>query len=95
LSQFTPENFRIMIGQRIALNHLIPRALATLEADPLSSGDFGPGDLLRAVLERPEPSYWQSHPDQMRQLREIIQGIEGTDDEDVLAAIDVFTSAHA
>lgn len=71
LSQFTPENFRIMIGQRIALNQLVPRAIATLEANPLAEGDFGPGDLLRTVLIRPEPSYWQSHPDRPPALRSL------------------------
>lgn len=44
------EDLRILIGQGIGLRHVLPRALKLLEADPLSKGDFYPGDLLVATL---------------------------------------------
>jgi hypothetical protein len=50
LDEFTTEDLRIMIGQNIGLPHLLPRAVAVLEADPLAEGDYHPGDLLNAVL---------------------------------------------
>lgn len=50
LDQFVAEDLRIMIGQQIGLQYLLPRAIALLSADPLTEGDFYPGDLLKVVL---------------------------------------------
>lgn len=50
LRDFTVEDLRIMIGQKISLVALLPLALDVLEANPLSSGDFYPGDLLSSVV---------------------------------------------
>ena len=50
VDEFTVEDLRIMIGQNIGLAHLLPRAVAILEADPLAKGDWYAGDLLCAVL---------------------------------------------
>ena len=82
-----------MIGQVIALDHLIPRALAILERNPLAEGDYYPGDLLANVLETPEPSYWRQHPEQAQRLRSLIDGVH-IDDDDLLAALDAFRSSQ-
>ena len=50
LAEFTHEDLRIMIGQSIGLDHLLPKALDILDKDPLAAGDFYDGDLLRAIL---------------------------------------------
>lgn len=50
IDELTTEDLRILIGQRIGLPHLLPRALTILESEPLAEGDFYPGDLLNAVL---------------------------------------------
>jgi len=50
ISQFTNEDLRICIGQEIGLPWLMPRALSTLEHDPLTAGDFYEGDLLLVVV---------------------------------------------
>jgi hypothetical protein len=62
LDQFTVENLRIMIGQQIDLEYLLPLALEHLRADPLAEGAYYPGDLLSAVL-RAGREIWQHHPD--------------------------------
>lgn len=49
---FTAEDFRIMIGQQISLEILMPKAIEMLAQDPLVSGDFYSGDLLLAVLSK-------------------------------------------
>jgi len=82
-----------MIGQRIALDHLVPRAIEILEVDPLAEGDFYPGDLLAAVLREPDRSYWQLHPDQAKRLDDVIKEI-ATDDQHLQAAISTFLSAQ-
>ena len=61
LREFSVEDLRIMIGQRIGLRWLIPLALEVLEAEPLAEGDFYPGDLLAAVLGV-GPDLWSSEP---------------------------------
>ncbi len=49
INEFTTEDFRIMIGQNMALEILMPGAIAILERDPLAEGNFYPGDLLKNV----------------------------------------------
>jgi hypothetical protein len=51
LDSLDVEDLRILIGQEIGLDHLMPLALRTLETDPLAEGDFYPGDLLAAVRD--------------------------------------------
>ena len=50
IGDFTVENLRIMIGQNIGLDHLIPMTMQVLRRDPLASGDFFEGDLLQSVI---------------------------------------------
>src|SRR6476620_11148465 len=40
LLDFTAEDLRIMIGQNISLELLVPLAIERLELDPLAEGDF-------------------------------------------------------
>lgn len=70
LRELTTENLRMLIGQQIGLEHLVPLALDRLAADPLAEGDFYPGDLLKSVV-RVEPAYWQTHPEQRRALEQV------------------------
>lgn len=65
LRSFTVENLRIMIGQSIGLDHLVPLALERLQENPLAEGDFYPGDLLVALLGA-DAKFWLAHP-QMRE----------------------------
>lgn len=104
--QFTVEDLRIMIGQNIGLKHLIPVALGHLERDPLSEGDFYPGDLLKAVLAA-EAAYFTSEPDLVRRLLNICakaedliravskQDAESPEDNHVFTATMLFRSNHA
>ena len=47
------EDLRMLIGQAIGLDFLLPAALAILEKDPLAEGDFFAGDLLIALVRNP------------------------------------------
>src|SRR3954470_19870699 len=60
LKEYRLEDLRLMIGQRIGLPSLVPRALDRLEVDPLASGDFYPGDLLSSVARLPD-AFWMTH----------------------------------
>src|SRR6478672_1657976 len=48
LKQYRLEDLRLMIGQQVGVDYLVPRALDHLEPHPLASGDFYPGDVLAA-----------------------------------------------
>ena len=70
LDEFTVEDLRIMVGQKLALAHLVPRALNVLEDDPLTEGDSYPGDLLVSVV-RAEP-FVASSPGLLRRLLGVV-----------------------
>ena len=61
LRDLTVENLRILIGQHISLEYTVPLALEHLSKDPLVSGDFYPGDLLKAV-QGIKDDFWTQHP---------------------------------
>ena len=50
VANFTTEDLRIMIGQEIGLDYLIPLAIETLTENLWAEGDFFEGDLLKNVL---------------------------------------------
>jgi len=62
LCNFAVEDLRLMIGQKISLEYLMPMALDQLEADPWVSGNFYDGDLLVFVLKLGRET-WSVHPD--------------------------------
>lgn len=72
LQEFGPEDLRIMIGQQIGLEYLVPLALEQLTANPWISGDCYEGDLLASVLRLPY-SYWQQHPEQEQCFRAAVE----------------------
>lgn len=69
------EDLRLLIGQRVGLDVLIPRALDRLEHQPLLEGDYYPGDVLVAVLGVPS-EYWSDHRAQLNRVDSIVTTIE-------------------
>ena len=53
----------------------MPIAIEILERDPLTQGDFYPGDLLGNVL-RVDPSFWDEHPDYRRRVESLLKDAE-------------------
>jgi hypothetical protein len=70
VEDFTVEDLRIMIGQAIGLDALVPIALSTVEDNPLAAGDYYEGDLLVSLVGIPN-AYWADHPDDWFRLRDI------------------------
>jgi hypothetical protein len=73
LDQLTAEDLRILIGQNIGLDVLVPLAIELLEQNPLVSGDFYPGDLLAAVV-RADPAFWRRDSRRFRAVQDIVRG---------------------
>jgi hypothetical protein len=69
IGEFTVEDLRLMIGQKIGLAYLLPLALEHLEANPFAAGDFYPGDLLEVVLRA--EAKWADRPELADRMREI------------------------
>ncbi|MGO9892211.1 MAG: contact-dependent growth inhibition system immunity protein [Solirubrobacteraceae bacterium] len=74
LRDFTVEDLRIMIGQQVALNRLVPLALDRLRPDPLVEGDYYPGDLLDSVL-RVDTTFWGWSPDLTVEMRKLAEDL--------------------
>jgi hypothetical protein len=72
LREFTVEDLRIMIGQNIGLQYLVPLALEHLRRNPSAQGDYYPGDLLKMVLDA-DAEFWQNHPEWHKEVEEIAQ----------------------
>ena len=75
IADFTVDDLRLMIGQSIALEHLVPVALEQLQCDPLVSGDFYAGDLLGTVL-RVDHAFWIRHRELVSVLERVIVAAE-------------------
>jgi hypothetical protein len=73
LKQFRVEDLRLVIGQQVGLEYLVPIALDHLEANPLAEGDYYPGDLLAAVARVPE-GFWRDRPALVRRVVSAIDG---------------------
>lgn len=58
LKDFAVEDLRVMIGQNIGLNYLIPLAIEELRKDILVEGNLYKGDLLMNILKS-EIDYWK------------------------------------
>ncbi|HEV8112383.1 MAG TPA: contact-dependent growth inhibition system immunity protein [Planctomycetota bacterium] len=71
IGEFSTEELRLMIGQQIGLDWLVPLALDVLERDPLTQGDLFPGDLLASVL-RVDGSWWRQDPRRRERARRIL-----------------------
>ena len=60
LKNFSVEDLRVMIGQDISLEILVPLAIEQLKQNILVEGGYYEGDLLQSVLNSNE-TYWQNH----------------------------------
>lgn len=72
LSTFETEDLRIMIGQQLSLDYVIPLALDTLKVDLFAEGDYFEGDLLKNVLAI-ETGFWDNNKDYWQTLHDLIK----------------------
>ncbi|MBW3624488.1 MAG: hypothetical protein KY468_13865 [Armatimonadetes bacterium] len=62
LKEMTAGDLRLLIGQKIYPDILVPLAIELLQNDPWLEADYYEGDLLKAVLNLPN-SFWIDYPD--------------------------------
>lgn len=80
IGEFSVEDLRVMIGQGIGLEWLIPLALERLDEDPLAEGDFYPGDLLACVLGV-EDDFWAQRSESRDRVRASLMRLGEVPDE--------------
>ncbi len=66
VEEFTREDLRIMIGQKIGLQYRLPRAIDVMERESLAEGELYPGDLLVKVIGCLE--WLHLHPDSLQRV---------------------------
>ena len=72
LKDLSPEEIRLLIGQKTGLAYLLPLAIAILRRNPMTQTALFPGDLLE-VCKRLSPSDWGENPAEYRAFQEILQ----------------------
>jgi hypothetical protein len=75
LDDFTVEDLRIMIGQAIGLDYLVPLAIEVLSDDLFAEGDLYEGDLLNSVLTI-DPGFWIAQHEYWIEIKKLITGRE-------------------
>jgi hypothetical protein len=95
LNEYTVEDLRIMIGQQIGLTYLISLAVEKLAENPLASGDYYKGDLLKTVLSV-DTGFWKQHEELWWAVQEIVvelEAIKETIDNELVPAAEKFKQA--
>ena len=75
LNALTAEDLRVLIGQNMNLSLLVPLAIRRLRENPLSEGDFYPGDLLNAVVTA-DPEFWADNDALADEVDTILDDLE-------------------
>jgi hypothetical protein len=73
LEEYTNEDLRVLIGQEIALEYLVPIAINHLAENPFIKAGSYFGDLLSSVV-RVNPSFWNAFPEYYWMILEIVSG---------------------
>ncbi|MGA0559421.1 contact-dependent growth inhibition system immunity protein [Larkinella sp. VNQ87] len=71
LTQFSIEDIRFLIENRVSLPYLIPLALEKLNKNPFCEGDYYPGDLLQSVLNV-DLSFWLTNRSLWQYIHQLI-----------------------
>ena len=78
LGRLGVEDLRVLVAQDVGTETVLPMALGMLRFVPLLEGDYYPGDLLVAVLRRPD-TYWATHRIEADLLREALARLDPDD----------------
>lgn len=65
-------DIRLLVGQQIGLEYIVPAALGLIAVDVLKEADLYPGDLLYALL-RVDNGYWSLHPTELSWMESILK----------------------
>jgi hypothetical protein len=72
LSELTVADWRVLIGQDVGLEHLMPMALDVVEKDPLIKTEHYRGDLLTVILQA-SSEFFRKRPEIRSRVEEILK----------------------
>lgn len=75
LEDLDTEQIRLLVGQGIGLEHVLPLAFEILGENPLIEVTFYPGDLLKACL-KVDPEFWAANEDLWEWLNSILYRLD-------------------
>lgn len=76
IKDFTFEDVRILVGQGINVEYLVPIAIEYLELSPIASGNYYQGDLLMNLINGTPFDFWEKNHEYTSRLIDIINHIE-------------------
>ena len=91
--ELTAGDLRLLLSQQVGVEVLAAQAVRVLRHDPLTEGDYYPGDLLVAVMKLPS-SYWDAHPEELAAMQQIAQSV-GDAEAELRDNIDRFLACTA
>jgi hypothetical protein len=62
LSKIEDEGLRLLLGQNLFLDVIVPAALCFLDTNPLAGGHLENGALMRTLFLRVDRSFWDENP---------------------------------
>lgn len=71
LNRYSTEDLRLMVGQGLSLDYLVPLALERLQQNLFAEGDFYPGDLLQSVLHI-DVNFWHKNRSLWQQMHQLL-----------------------
>ncbi len=74
IGEMTVEDLRLLIGQGIGLQYLVPKVLELLDRNPLVAGMHYPGDLLVSTLRLPQ-KFLDGNPELVSKIERIIERV--------------------
>lgn len=86
------EDLRLLLSQQVSPEVLVSRAFDLLEHNPLTEGDYYPGDLLVAVLRLPV-DFWQGHPEEAKRMGQVVSTVTSMDLDAHYAPADIIAVA--
>ncbi|MCP4619211.1 MAG: hypothetical protein GY844_22580 [Bradyrhizobium sp.] len=67
-------DLRLLIGQKIGLKYVVPKAMAIISKDALIETEHFPGDLLCALLKI-DSDYWSQKTEELKWLMSVAQSV--------------------
>ena len=93
LANLTIENLKVLIGQKIGVNFLIPLVIEFLELNPLSEGEMYKVDLILMVASI-DDEFWDKNPElnnRMMRIKNELEILSATITEKLLPVLNKFS----
>lgn len=74
LKSIPDEGLRLLLGQNLYLEVVVPATICFLSVKPFAGGDFEDGALIRTLFLRVDKDFWKTHPKLLTSALEALRG---------------------